>query len=292
MFGTKGGLTGVLASELEWNEVGKTLRARRTFATTGERLVGLVTAAGKLQGDDVTIGAGDTLSIDYAFFGAQGFASVEAWDATGRIFQRDLQQEVAKQAQAAARKLRVKWGGARLYDRYREAVWEGSILVSGTTIVNIRSFGGVLDNAEEEVKKISETQIIFATHTSGDFDGVEITLSEPASLESVSVSGHLGGYVKVGDALKGNPHKAQPTFTLNASADEARQPDGKTLEIQGGAELFVQIELVPDLPLPRRVEGEYILPAGGPSEQAVYFVGREFSGGKVITSPIFIQRDA
>ncbi|KAI1308273.1 hypothetical protein F5Y03DRAFT_96130 [Xylaria venustula] len=56
VFGTKGGLTGVLPEKLDRPSVAKALRARRIFATTGERLVALVlTKDGKLQGDDVTV---------------------------------------------------------------------------------------------------------------------------------------------------------------------------------------------------------------------------------------------
>ncbi|WYZ45124.1 hypothetical protein EsH8_VIII_000440 [Colletotrichum jinshuiense] len=196
VFGTKGGLTGVLSDKLERSDVAKALRARRTFATTGERLVGLVsTKDGNLQGDDVVVKTGETVDLKYRFFGTNGFSSVEAWDASGRIFHRDLQQEVSRSAaDSTPRILRVKWGGARLYDRYREAVWQGSVLVPGVVISHVQPFGGVLDNAEEVVKLVSETQVVFDTRTSGDFDGVNIFLAEGSENPStIRVSGHLGG---------------------------------------------------------------------------------------------------
>ncbi|KAK7421140.1 hypothetical protein QQZ08_010070 [Neonectria magnoliae] len=298
VFGTKGGLTGVLSERLERADVARTLRARRTFATTGERLVGVVSSkGGTLQGDDVAAKIGETVNLAYRFYGSSGFSSVEAWDARGQIFHRNLQQEAADTAPPSTpRKLRVKWGGARFYDRYREAVWQGSILVDDATIAHVQPFGGVLDNPEEEVELRSDTQVVFNTHTSGDFDGVDIYLKADSKLpSSISVSGLLGGYVKVGNALAGNPHQPQPEFTLLATTSEAIQNGGKQLCIKGGVELFVSVEILADVPLPRRVQGDFAVTSSGSGaveNQAVYFVGREFSGGKVITSPIFIEYGA
>ncbi|TDZ49790.1 hypothetical protein CTRI78_v007866 [Colletotrichum trifolii] len=294
VFGTKGGLTGVLTDKLERKDVGQALRARRTFATTGERLVGIVsTKDGHLQGDDVVIQPGEALDLKYLFLGSDGFEHVEAWDASGKIFHRDLQQEASEIApKSAARKIRVKWGGARLYDRYREAVWHGSILVSGAVISHIKPFGGVTDIAEEQIIVASETQVVFETRTSGDFDGVDVFFTAKSDLPtSISVSGHLGGYVKVGDALGGNPHKPQPRFNLAVSNQEASQQGGVSRAIDGGAELFVSIQSLLDVSLPRRVEGVFTIPPGAEESggtRSVYLVGREHNGGKVITSPLFV----
>ncbi|KAF4917530.1 hypothetical protein CGCVW01_v009766 [Colletotrichum viniferum] len=199
VFGTKGGLTGVLADKLERGEVAMALRARRTFATTGERLVGIVrTDNGHLQGDDVFVKDNEELVLRYSFFGAGGYSSIEAWDASGRILHRDLQKEAETHATASTpRKIRVTWGGARVYDRYREAVWHGSILLPGAEISHVRPFGGVFHNAEDEIKQLSQNQVVFETRTSGDFDGVDIFLDDTSGTPStISVSGHLGGYVK------------------------------------------------------------------------------------------------
>ena len=293
VFGTKGGLTGVLSDRLDSATVAKSLRARHTFATSGERLVGLAyTESGAVQGDDVEVDADHDLSIKYAFYGSSGFSSVEAWDATGCFFNHNLRAETASLHPSAPSQLIVKWGGARLYDRYREAVWDGTItLEGGSTISSIRPFGGVLDVPEEVVERITGNQIHFQTRTSGDFDGVVISFDDSGNLPSgISVSGTLDGYVKVGDVLKGNPHKAQPAFELFASAQEATGEGGKAIEIKGGVDLFVSSEIVPDVPLPHDVKGGIVVRGKSKGEkQAVYFVGRQWDGGKVITSPLFVE---
>lgn len=292
VFGTKGGLTGVLADKLNRTTVAEALRARRTFATTGERLVGIIsTEDGHLQGDELSVKIGAPLAINYSFFGSSGFSSIEAWDAKGKLFDRNLQQEASEAAANNPRsKLRVQWGGARLYDRYREAVWRGSILVSGAEIRSIATFGGISDNPEEEILHVSSSQVSFHTHTSGDYDGVDIYFEGDAVPASVSVTGSLGGYVKVGNVLNGNPHKAQPNFSLTSDTAGLQTIGGTSIEIAGGADLFVSAEILADVELPRRVEGELQMSStfDPGHEQAVYFVGREYSGGKVITSPMFI----
>jgi hypothetical protein len=296
VFGTKGGITGVLSQSLERVAVGSALRARRTFATTGERLVGLLSTDSNgshaLQGDEVVFdGESKTVKLNYTFYGGSGFSSIEAYDASGSIFHRDLQRETAMLSNAAPsswNKVRITWGGARLYDRYREAVWDGSIQCDGGEILKIRRFGGVSYVPEETISHTGPQSVAFQTHTSGDLDGVDLSFAAGSLPERIVVVGKLGGYVKVGDALKGNPHKAQPTFALEASWNEALAMGGKKIEIKGGADLFVRVEVVPSVPLPKRVQGSLNLMVerhiGG---RDVYFVGREWDGGKVITSPLF-----
>lgn len=296
VFGTKGGLTGVLAPSLERGVVAKALRARHTFATTGERLVGLasVSSEGAIQGDDVRVSSQSDLSLDYAFFGSSGFSSIEAWDASGIIWQRDLRSESKPSVTGSQPKktLVVKWGGARLYDRYREAVWTGNITTNGEAkISNITPFGGVLDVPGEVVQQRSDHSMSFETHTSGDFDGVLVSFENHEKLPSdVKIQGTLGGYVKVGDPLKGNPHKQQPTFNFEASAQDLGENGGRSWEIAGGAGLFVSAELIDQVALPTQVTGAVSIPAQATGKhQAVYLVGREWDGGKAITSPLFLE---
>jgi hypothetical protein len=291
VFGTKGGLTGVLATSLDRKPVAEALTQRRTFATTGERLAAILyTDNGLVQGDDVPLVAGQNVDINYIICGANGFSSVEAWDGNGIIWQRELLDEVKPLNQEE--KLIVTWGGARLYDRYREAVWDGTISIEGeSSIRNVEPFGGVNDVPEEVIAQRSDHTVTFQTRTSGDFDGVLISFekSNQHLLKSISIQGCLGGYVKVGDALKQNPHKAQPNFNLRATLEELRSKGGQSIQLSGGSDLFVNAKLSSVDGLPTEVEGKFSLTAGNAGElRSVYLVGREWSAGKVITSPLFL----
>ncbi|KAJ5772224.1 hypothetical protein N7520_002753 [Penicillium odoratum] len=287
VFGTRGGLTGILASRLERQDVADALRARRTFATTGQRLVGLVkTADGSaMQGDEIKISNQETLELDYHFLGEKGFSSIEAFDASGLIWRRHFWSE----SDVPATILRVTWGGARLYDRYREAVWNGTITVSGSVVQDVVPFGGLEDNTEDFARERGGNSVEFSSKTSGDIDGVNVVLQGESFPRTIRVAGSLGGYVKVGDALAENPHKAQPTFELETSWEEVKRPDGKLVDILGGAELFIRVEAIPSVELPRRIQGRALFNGQEIESRSIYFVGREWSGEKVITSPIFID---
>ncbi|CEI70809.1 unnamed protein product [Fusarium venenatum] len=157
---------------------------------------------------------------------------------------------------------------------------------------HIQTFGGILDDPEIVVTLASESLITFSSKTSGDFDGVDILFSGTEFPKSIIVTGLLGGYVKVGNALAGNPHKPQPQCNLDASREGVYKSGGKRIEITGGVDMFVSAEVLDDVSLPRRVEGPFEIHKQGAEELqpalSVYFVGRESSGGKAMTSPIFI----
>jgi hypothetical protein len=246
VFGARGGLTGILAPRLQRQDVANSLRDRQTFATTGQRLVGLVSTKDPsvVQGNETQVPINKSVELIYHFLGEKGFSSIEAFDATGLIWSRHFWSE----SNEPAKILRVTWGGARLYDRYREAIWNGQITLSDDVRPGrIVPFGGLEDNPEDYVRVNDNHNVEFSSKTSGDLDGVNVVLQDDRKPATVTVSGSLGGYVKVGDALAGNPHKPQPTFTIEASWEEALKPGGKVIEILGGAELFVRIEAIPDV---------------------------------------------
>jgi hypothetical protein len=279
VFGALGGLTGILSPRLERESVADSLRARHTFATTGQRLVGLISTdnGSVVQGDEINIPANAALDFDYQFLGEKGFSSIEALDASGLIWNRQFWTESG----AAPSILRVTWGGARLYDRYREAIWSGTIQASDdATLGNVRSFGGIEHNPEDSVNISTPHSVEFSSKTSGDLDGINVTLQGAKTPSSVTVSGSLGGYVKVGDPLAGYPHKPQPKFTIESSWEEASVPGGRLIVIPGGAELFIRVEVIPDIVLPRRIQGSATFAGQKEGARFIYFVGREWSGEK------------
>ncbi|KAI9044316.1 uncharacterized protein KD926_001547 [Aspergillus affinis] len=243
--------------------VASSLQSRHTFATTGQRLVGLLstrTEKGDLaiQGDEIDVSSTEAPDLEYHSLGERGFSSIEAFDASGLLWRRHFWSEAEEQKTAAEKKKvpRITWDGARLYDRYREAIWDGQITLSQDAAVErIQPFGGLEDNPEDVVRVSGSQTVEFASKTSGDVDGVNIYLQSDKTPSNVSIRGLLGGYIKVGDALAGNPHKPQPNFEFETTWEElVSASDGKSIEIRGGAGLFVRVEAIPDIELPRRVK--------------------------------------
>src|SRR6266571_198451 len=281
VFGTKGGLTGIIADKLDRATIGRALRARHTFAATGERLVALTRCGKHMQGDE--FGVKGPAKIEYRFLGNTGWDEIAAYDHTGRIWRRDLQQE----AGYSDRRIRVRWGGARIPDRYRWAEWRGAIsIINGT----INSFaGGGFEHQEESVWRAGPTDIGFRTDTYGDADCVIIDVSNLAHCR-IRMSGRIDGYVKVGNPLEGNPFVHCPTFDWEITGAELLE-SGSVRRDLGGTELFLGVERVTDSALPRDVGGSLqIEPANGPHGfRPVYFYGRQTDDAKAWTSAMFIQ---
>ena len=281
VFGTKGGLTGIIADELTRDTIGKALRSRHTFATTGERLVGMTSCYDALQGDEFNHTGNAT--IDYRFLGDLGWDEIAAYDHTGRIWKRNLQQELGY----SERRIRIRWGGARIRDRYRWADWKGKITISNGVINNFLGMG--FEHSEETCWRDSPTAIGFRSDTYGDADTIEIDISNLANC-TIKIEGSIDGYVKVGNPLAGNPFVHCPTFSTEISGAELIESGSHRKEL-GGTELFVAIERLTDAELPRDVRGTIdIDPINGPHGfRPVYLAARQIDDAKVWTSAMFIN---
>jgi hypothetical protein len=282
VFGTKGGITGVLAPALSREEVGKALRARRTWASTGERTVGLSRCGAHLQGDEFSHRGPAT--IEYRFLGDAGWDEISAFDHTGRIWHRDLQSEGAGYSE---RRIRVRWGGARIKDRYRWAAWKGTVTITNGTINAFSGRG--FEHKEEACWREGPTAIGFHSDTYGDADTIEIDVSELSRCR-IRVQGTIDGYVKVGNPLDGNPFVHCPSFDWEIDGGQLLQAGRLRTEL-GGTELFLAIERMNDADMPRDVSGTLeVEPQNGPHGfRPVYFLARQVDDAKVWTSALFIR---
>ncbi len=292
VFGTKGGITGVIADHLDRATVGRALRARHTWAATGERNAGLTRCGNYIQGDEFTHNG--PAKIEYRFLGTAGWDEIAAFDHTGCIFHRDLQKDTG----LSNRRIRVRWGGARIRDRYRWAEWRGTITIQNG-VIN-RFAGGGFEHPEESVWRAGPTDIGFRTDTYGDSDCVVIDVDNLANC-SIRIHGRIDSYVKVGDPLAGNPFVHCPTFDWTVSGADLLSKwtvtdtkmvanEGRLRLELGGCELFLAVERMSDQPTPRDVSGVLeVEPVNGPMGfRPVYFYGRQADDAKVWTSAMFI----
>jgi hypothetical protein len=280
VFGVKGGLTGVICDQLDRPTIGKALRARHTWATTGERLVALASCNGQIQGDEFKHDGNATVA--YRFLGDAGWDEIAAYDHTGCFWRRNLQEEM----RLSDHRIRLRWGGARIRDRYRASMWQGTVTVSNAVVHSTRARG--LEHKEEAVWRIGAMQIGFRSDTYGDTDALEIDLSNLASC-NLRIQGTIDGYVKVGDPLKRNPFVHCPEFDWKVSGADLVAAKRLTMPL-GGADLVLDLELISDAAMPRDVSGTLELkPENGPHGfRPVYFLGRQVDDAKAYTSPLFI----
>ncbi|MHB8454061.1 MAG: CehA/McbA family metallohydrolase domain-containing protein [Acidiferrobacterales bacterium] len=280
VFGTKGGISGVIAHALTRKDIAQGLRARHTFASTGERTFGITRCAGHIMGDEFNHNGRAT--IEYRFLGDAGWDEIAAYDHSGQFWHRNLQEE----AGYSARKVRFRWGGARVKDRYRWAAWKGKITITNAVINDFVARG--FEHIEETCWRESTTQIGFKSDTYGDVDAIEMDISHLAGAE-IRVEGTIDGYVKVGDPLKGNPFVHCPTFEWEITGKELLE-SGNLRNDLPGIEMFLALERMSDQPVPRDVAGTLDLdPVNGPHGfRPVYLLARQIDDAKIWTSAMFI----
>jgi hypothetical protein len=256
----------VLAPELSRAAVGTTLRARRTWATSGTRAVALLRAGDQWMGDERAID-GESIAVAYALYGEAPWEELTVFDTEGPLLRRDL---VAERG-AAPDLVRIRWGGARHRDRYRWASWRGSADVRGARLLGAEPWAFL--HPEQTV--------------SVDGERVEWTAQ--------SFGGDLGVILRLGPgedaeiAVEASVIEDDRTERLVISrADLAAGPCRREL---GGAGLHLTVEPVaPPEALPLTLTGELMIePPRGDS--AVYLHARQADGHEVWTSPLFFSRE-
>jgi hypothetical protein len=267
IFGTRGGLTGVLAPELTHAAVGATLRARRTWATTGARAVALLRSGDQWMGDEREVGA-EPLVLSYELYGDAPWEELVLLDAEGELLRRDLMAERGH----AADLVRVRFGGARHRDRYRWASWTGSAEVRGAGLLAAEPWAFV---HPEQTLAVEGDAVRWEAQTFGNDVGAVLRLGAGAEAE-IAIEAEV--------AEDGR----RESFVVRR-AELAAGPVRREL---GGAGLHVTVEpLTPATDLPLSVSGELaIVPP--PGESAVYLHARQADGHEVWTSPLFFTRSA
>jgi hypothetical protein len=281
VFGSRGGLTGVLSDGVDRAQVGRALRARRTFATTGERSVALLRLGDQWMGEVVEAAAG---ALDYRLLGDHGWESLQLYDGDRLVWERDLHAEAGLSDQH----VRLRLGGARIKDRYRGAYWNGAVTVTGASIRHVRGFG--FDHPEQSCWRDGATSVALRTVTHGDNDSIELTLSHLADTH-IQVDLGIGTYVKVGDPLNppANPHAPEAVLAVTGAALLA---SGRVSSVLPGTELEVSLERITAAPLPREVAGQIDLAGLGLEkgrEHPLFLTARQRDQSRIWTSALFIS---
>lgn len=280
VFGVRGGLTGIIAPALTRADIASALRARHTWATTGERIVGLLSTDAAIQGDEVN--ASGPIKLRYRLLGNAGWDHIAVYDHTGIISERNLQAEVGY----SPRRIRLRWGGARIKDRYRAARWSGVIKIANGVIHSVRSYG--FEHPEENAWRRGATEVAFSSETYGDADTIELDVSGLPDA-AITVEGTIAEYQKIGDPRVPSLFAHRPEFRWDVIGAQLLSK-GTLRRDLGGEGLFVALERLTDAPLPIEVAGEIeIGPRNGPHGfRPVYVHARQIDDEKVWTSPIFI----
>ncbi len=282
VFGVNGGVTGILAPSLTKTAINQALRSRHTWATTGERIVALLWSGEHIQGDEFT--AHGPVTVHYRFFGTSGWDELTAYTDQGLLWHRNLQSEADCYA---PNRIRLRWGGARIKDRYRSCQWLGFLEYSNTLVQSYRADG--LEHPEEYVRRSGPLKLEFRSDTYGDSDALELELSDlPQARFRLHVQ--IDSYTKVGSPLKRNPYIHCPDFFWEFTGREILEQGFLRQEL-GGAEMFVAAERLSATPPSQDLSGSFTLQPQSTSYGflPVYLSGRQVDDSKAWTSPLFIK---
>ncbi|WP_020375948.1 hypothetical protein [Sulfobacillus thermosulfidooxidans] len=269
VFGTKGGLTGVLAPELTKKAVAKALRERHTWATTGEHVVAVMRCGTYLQGDEWET-RDDAVDVEYQLLGNQGWEYIEVFNGVTRLLERDLHHELG----LSSKRIRIRWEGARIFDRYRWATWRGTIDIKRGHVERYAPWG--LDHPAKIVASEGPRRMRFDTDTFGDADGIEFWVNDVKRMDFAI-------------------HVEIPNFNWGTTIDW--HVNGEMLETHkgsvsfevGGIGLKLVVEQLTEQELPRDIRG-HLQVALHPGLNGIYLRARQQDDHRVFTSPLFITR--
>ena len=187
MFGVRGGLLGAYAPNLQRRSIWDAIRARRTFASTGARMLVHMTADGHMLGEVFCSTQAPLLEVHVA--GTAPLERVEVLRGTAVVYSHPLVEPES----GLPRKLRIGWRGARVKDRTRRLRWDGSLRVDKGRIVSAK--GWAFDDPTEGIVEWNEESVRWASQTSGDWDGIALEIAGDAetTLHFTSSPGHICG---------------------------------------------------------------------------------------------------
>jgi hypothetical protein len=168
-FGVYGGLTCVLAKGLTRASLFEALRARRCYATTGQRIILDVRANGHLMGGEIATTEPPLLEV--AVIGTAPVERVDLMRGTTEVYR--FPESVDRDTS----KIRVAWSGQRIRARNRRLVWDGSVALSVGRI--LAAEGYAFDSAAEGIREVGERTVSWESVTTGDEDGIILTVDAP-----------------------------------------------------------------------------------------------------------------
>jgi hypothetical protein len=261
-FGAYGGLTCVLAESLTREAVFDAIKARRCYAVTGAQRIhvelavnGLpMGAAGRADGPVViagrAVGTGPIERID-VFRGLEHIRMVSPYD-PGSF--------------EGSNRYRIAWAGSRVRGRDRLTTWDGHVELSAGRIVDAVPFA--MENPEKGIRERTDTRVAWISNTTGDDDGVDVTVDAPA-----------------GAAFRFHTPVTQLEVELGDLAD------GRTLTFPaGGVDLRVFLRRLPARGQTNDLAFEYTDPSPPRGRCHPYWIRvTQEDGAQAWTSPVYLD---
>jgi hypothetical protein len=173
-FGAYGGLTCVLADSLTREAVFDALKARRCYGVTAAQRIHVELAVNGLP-----MGADGRARGPVRIAGrVAGTGPIERVDVfRGLEIIHTVSPYTPASFEGSAR-YRIAWAGSRVRGRDRLTTWDGHLELSEGRIIAAEPFA--MENPEKGIARRAERRIDWISNTTGDDDGVDVTLQAPA----------------------------------------------------------------------------------------------------------------
>jgi hypothetical protein len=180
----RGSLTGIYARELTREGIWEALKARRCYATTGDRIILKFSANGRLMGSTIDTSLPPTLDIEV--IGTGPIEKVEILRGKEVACSRAFPDN----ARFALDAFKITWGGARSTLRPRYSDWNGHLSIEDGRFTSVKQIA--FKNPKQGIKNWDSDRIEWESSTCGDWHGLVVGVdhslntlvkfvSEPAS---------------------------------------------------------------------------------------------------------------
>lgn len=169
-FTTRGGYTGVYARELTREALWEAFWARRTYATTGERIILDVRVDCHMMGDEYRTSEAPEISV--TVHGTRPLHAVEVMRGRDLIYRHPFAEP-----KGGDRLIKVEWMGARVRSRPKKVNWDGGLYVDKGRISSYQEYN--FDYLDQGVRRATNQRLEWRSTTGGDSDGVLLGLDAP-----------------------------------------------------------------------------------------------------------------
>jgi hypothetical protein len=166
----RNGLCAVFAKSLSRQDIWEALLARRTYATTGSRIIIFFKADGHFMGEEYI--TGEPITFTARVIGTTGLEEVKIMRGLETVFEYPMPERKFDG------RVRVYWEGSTCKDTGLRsyAEWDGIIELEGGEIEKVEGYA--FDTPREGICEFSRKHVVWKSQTSGDRDGIILYLKE------------------------------------------------------------------------------------------------------------------
>ena len=196
-FGAYGGLTCVLAEALTREAVFDAIKARRCYGVTGAQRIHV-----ELAVNGWPMGAAARTEGPVQISGrAVGTGPIERIDIFRGLDHIRMVSPYSPESFEGSQRYRIAWAGSRVRGRDRLTTWDGHVELSAGRFVNAETYA--MENPEKGIRERSARRVSWLSNTTGDDDGIDVTVDAPADAVLRFQSPMVQLQVKVGELADG-----------------------------------------------------------------------------------------